>query len=116
MFRLDNKVAAIFGGSGYLGQYICQALIEQGAIVYNYDIRPGSGKIYELLNTKHKSQYHYIELDATNQERIREEAKNLIEKEKKLDILITSTTMKTNDFYLPFEEVSLESWNVWYDG
>ena len=112
MFRLDNKIAVILGGSGYLGQQLCKALVEQGAIVYNYDIKSGNSNIIELLNTEYNDQYNFIQLNATNQKQLSMEYEKLLAKEKRIDILITSTTLKGNDFYLPFEEVSLEGWNI----
>jgi NAD(P)-dependent dehydrogenase (short-subunit alcohol dehydrogenase family) len=112
MFRLDNKIAVIFGGSGYLGQQLCKVLVEQGATVYNYDIKAGKSEIVDVLENKYSKQYNFIKLDASNPKQVKKEAKKLFEKEKRIDILVTSTTMKGNDFYLPFEDVSLEGWNI----
>lgn len=112
MFRLDSKIAVIFGGSGYLGQQLCLALVEQGATLYNYDVKKGGGEIIELLESKYGDKYHFGQIDASDQKKVKEEAQALINKEKKVDILIISTTMKGNDFYLPFENVSVEGWNI----
>jgi len=112
MFRLDNKVAVIFGGSGYLGQQLCKAIVEYGATLYNFDIKHGQSDITILLESEYKNKYHYISLDISDQEQLKLEYEKLIGLQKKVDILITSTTIKGKDFYLPFEEVSLESWNI----
>jgi NAD(P)-dependent dehydrogenase (short-subunit alcohol dehydrogenase family) len=112
MFRLDDKIAVIFGGSGHLGQELCKALLTQGAKLYNYDIRPMGDAVNTYIEDNYFDKYNFIKLDATNEGDLKKAYIELIEKEKKVDILVTSTTMKGNDFYLPFEEVSLDGWNI----
>ncbi|MCF8296147.1 MAG: SDR family oxidoreductase [Melioribacteraceae bacterium] len=112
MFRLDSKVAVIFGGSGYLGKQFCSALLKQGAVVVNLDQKLFAKT--ELLDcTPDESEkFHSLKVNATDENELKKNREKIIKDFGKVDILINSTTMKGNDFYLPFEDVSLEGWNI----
>jgi NAD(P)-dependent dehydrogenase (short-subunit alcohol dehydrogenase family) len=53
-----------------------------------------------------------LKTDATNKESLEILREKILDTEKTVDILVNTATMKGNDFYLPFEEVSLEGWNI----
>ena len=116
MFRLDEKIAAIFGGSGHLGQQLTRGLLGQGATIYNYDVKSPENPNSEDLNKEYPGRYKFIKLDATDQSGLKLAFKDIVSENGHIDILVTSTTMKGNDFYLPFEEVSLEGWNIGLTG
>lgn len=104
LFDLKNKVVVIFGGQGHLGKVICTYLAQLGAKVYSCDVKNDVTSSTENLKFKY--------LDATNKEQILDFRDHLIEEEKRVDVLINCVTMKGADFYLPFEEVSLEGWDI----
>ncbi len=112
MFELTNKVIVIFGGSGYLGQYFCKALLEYGGTVYNCDLTENVNPVLNETINKNKSRYQFLKSDATNKKNLKSLYEHIINTEKQVDVLINSTTMKGNDFYMPFEKVSLEGWNT----
>jgi len=112
MFRLDNKTIVLFGGNGYLGQQFCKVLVEYGATLYNCDIRELKSEILNMLAEKYPEKYNFRKINATQKEELKKLYNEIIDRENKVDVLINSTTMKGDDFYLPFEEVSLEGWNV----
>lgn len=109
MFRLDQKVAIVIGGNGHLGKEFCKALYDFGAIVYCID----HVKLPADPETRFdSSRYIYREVDATEKVELEQLAKDIYLTQGRIDVLVNSSTMKGSDFYLPFEEVSLEGWNI----
>lgn len=111
MFSLTNKVVVIFGGNGYLGSNFNEALLEAGSKIYCCDIKKDNEK-NKVLKSKYPDQFIQIIVDATNKKELKDLYNFIVDKESAVDILINTTTMKGDDFYLPFEEVSLEGWNI----
>ena len=107
-FRLENKVAVIFGGSGYLGNEFCKTMLDYDAIVHSCDIKENDS-VAELAK-KNPGQFFFHKMDATDKNQIIAIKDKIIASHDKIDILINSTTMKGDDFYLPFDRVSLEGW------
>jgi NAD(P)-dependent dehydrogenase (short-subunit alcohol dehydrogenase family) len=116
MFNLDNKIVVLFGGNGYLGKRFCQTLLENGAILYNCDIGTSQDQEIEILRETYPKKYFEHILDASNQEELKTLYNQIIKKHNRVDVLINSTTSKGDDFYLPFEEVSLEGWEIGMKG
>jgi len=112
LFDLKGKTAIVFGGNGVLGRQFCTALLEYGAKVYSCDINTLLTEETRSLEDKFPGKFEIIEVNATDKKSLLKFRKNFLAREKKLDILVNSTTMKSDDFYLPFEDVSLEGWNT----
>lgn len=112
IFSLDNKISVVFGGNGYLGKHFCRALLEYGAKVYSCDINISETDDIIALKKGYPEKYKLLEVDATNKEILRNLKENILKNEDRVDILVNLTTMKGKDFYLPFEDVSLEGWNI----
>lgn len=107
IFDLTGKVAIIFGGSGTLGRQFTTSLMDYGAQVISCDIVIPEVKLEGV---------HYEEIDASNPESVSKMADKLIEKFKTIDVLINSVSAKGPDFYLPFDETSLEGWELGMKG
>jgi|SRR3989338_1938643 len=112
LFDLTNKVALVFGGNGYLGRQFCKALLEQGAKVYCCDLNTEESGQTKELRKEFSKRFEMAKVDASNKKELLKLRNYILKKEKTVDILVNTTTMKGNDFYLPFEEVSLEGWNI----
>ncbi len=110
MFSLENKIVVLFGGNGYLGYHFNRILLEYGAKVYTCD-RSDISKDNRKLEEKNK-RLIYKRLDALSKRDLNYLKDEIIETEGRVDVLINSTTSKGDDFYLPFEDVSLEGWNL----
>lgn len=112
LFNLNNKVAVVFGGSGYLGKEFCKALLEYGAKVYCCDININESGETSALKEKYSKKFEMVKVDATVKEGLIQLREHILKKEKTVDIIVNTVYMKGEDWYLPFEEVSLEGWNL----
>jgi NAD(P)-dependent dehydrogenase (short-subunit alcohol dehydrogenase family) len=112
MFRLDGKVTVIFGGNGYLGKEFCKSLLEYGAVVYCVDINITPNQETDILLLKYPDKFFLEKLNKTNKDNLISIRDKILLKEKKIDVLINSATAKGKDFYLPFDEVSVEGWEI----
>ncbi len=112
MFRLDGKVALLFGGFGYLGRHFCRALLEYGATLYACDKVSGEMDVAD----EDRKRFFPVRCDVSRKSEL-DALRRKIEKEQgRLDVLINCLTAKGDDFYLPFEEVSEEGWNIGLHG
>ncbi|MGB1307440.1 MAG: SDR family oxidoreductase [Oceanihabitans sp.] len=103
MFDLSEKVAIIFGGSDILGSQFVKTLIEYNATVISCDI---------IIPEEKLDTVEYLKINALEKEELDNLSAAIVKKHGSIDILINSVTAKGNDFYLPFEDVSLEGWNI----
>lgn len=114
---LNKRIAIITGGTGFLGQQHCLALLEKGAIVFNLDLLP-----LEILNltefAPYSENFHNIKCDITNEKTVEESFKQVIEHKGKIEILINNASIdhkvpsnlseNKNDFR--FENFDFSSW------
>jgi NAD(P)-dependent dehydrogenase (short-subunit alcohol dehydrogenase family) len=107
LFDLSEKVTVLFGGSGILGTQFAKALSDHGAIVISCDL-----KNPEIQDKR----IQYIEMNAAEPKEVEKVAQQLIDEYRRIDVLINSVTAKGSDFYLPFDEVSLEGWEIGLKG
>lgn len=116
MFSLENKVVVLFGGNGYLGKHFCKALLNQGAILYSCDINIEEDETVQGFRKEFTNKFFLKKIDATSKIELKELYNEIVSKQARVDVLVNSTTSKGNDFYLPFEEVSLEGWEIGLKG
>jgi NAD(P)-dependent dehydrogenase (short-subunit alcohol dehydrogenase family) len=115
---LTKKIAVITGGSGFLGQQHCLALLEKGAIVFNFDLTP-----LAILNLKEFTPYGKnffdITCDITNEKNVEEAFERVIELQGKVDILINNASidhkvpsdLSENRNEFRFENFDFSSWH-----
>jgi NAD(P)-dependent dehydrogenase (short-subunit alcohol dehydrogenase family) len=115
MFRLDDKIAVVFGGNGYLGHFFNKALLEYGAIVYSCDINEIS-VANRKLQDEFSERFFHRRINASSKEELLSLKEDILELYDRVDVLVNSTTSKGDDFYLPFEEVSKEGWEIGLEG
>lgn len=114
MFRLDGKIVVLIGGSGYLGKEFTKSLLDYGAIVYSCDIK--ESEFINNFKEQYDDRYHFYITDCTDKEEIIKFKDMILGKENRVDVLVNSVTAKGDDFYLPFEDVSLEGWEIGIKG
>jgi len=112
IFNLTNKVAVLIGGNGYLGRQFCRSLLAFGATVYSLDRDASETTETKTLKKHYPQRFTLLAVDASKKEDLQRVKNHIVAKEKHIDILITTTTAKGDDFYQPFEDVSLEGWNI----
>ena len=112
MFSLEKKVIVMFGGNGYLGRQFCKVILDSGGKLYSCDTNINETDEIKQLKKEYPQQFNLIKVDATKTKELEIIYREIVTEEKKVDVLINTTTMKSDDFYLPFEEVSLDSWNI----
>lgn len=119
LFSLKNKSVVLFGGRGYLGGYFTEALLKQGAVVHNVDIKDIDDSLNKKiigLKEKYNEKLHFYKCDASQKKEINTVKKEILSNSNKVDVLINAITAKGNDFYKPFPKVSLEGWEIGLKG
>ena len=99
IFSMSGKVVMIFGGSGKLGIQFSKILKENGAKVY-------------LLDKKrvNKNEY-FIKCDVQKLNDIKNSFKKIINKEKKIDVIIYNVYSKPQNYYEKFENYKKKTWD-----
>lgn len=105
IFDLSGKNVVLFGASGVLGKQFTRTLVDYNAKVICCDIKITDDQIIS-------DNIEYFILDAGNEKDLLEFRDHIITKYKHIDVIVNSLTAKYNDFYLPFDEVSLEGWEI----
>ena len=108
-FLLKNKYAVVIGGSGQIGIETCRILLEAGATVINVDI---------FNNLKVKKNYHFHNVDISNEKEVLNFKKIYIKKYKKINILINHSHYKgnfkkldpKNNFFSQLHEYPTKEW------
>lgn len=90
-FRLDGKICLITGGAGFLGKKHAEAILDAGGIPVLLDISDVIVKkgVDELKN-KYNTEVAGYAVDITNKEAIVNTREKILEKYKKIDVLINN--------------------------
>ena len=117
---LENNIVVISGGGGFLGLYFAEAVAEFGAIPLLLDINKIG--IDKNLNALQKNNYTAFgfECDISDSANINLIVSKIIEKYKKVDVLINATNFvginpsnfedDTNQYFASFENYSEDLW------
>ncbi len=103
--NLQGKVAIVTGGSSGIGQGVALKLAQDGASVVVFDNAPCNTTL-ELISDIGK-EASYIQLDISNAEAVSKCFKEVIEQQKKIDILVNCAGIN-NDAML--HKMTLEQW------
>lgn len=92
LFCMDRKVVLITGGSGYLGKPMTEVLSEYGATVIIGSRNEDKNKqLANELFDRIKEHVEVVTLDISNGDMIEETIKGIIDKHKKIDVLINNS-------------------------
>ncbi|WP_436860472.1 SDR family oxidoreductase [Mammaliicoccus lentus] len=110
--KIDGKVIIVTGGSSGIGRSIVLSLLENGAIVYNTDLNKS--------DISHRN-YHYIEVDVTNENQINNVVKQIMNKNNKIDVLINNAGINLPRMLVdvkseqPEYEINMKDLNLMFD-
>jgi gluconate 5-dehydrogenase len=108
MYDLSGKVAIVTGGAGGLGAPVCTALASAGAdvVVVDMDLKRAELVAEEIKSLGRKSMA--LRVDVTKEDEVKKMVRDVIEKLKRVDILIPFAGMNIPK---PAEDYPLEDWN-----
>lgn len=100
MKRLENKVAVITGGAQGIGKSAVKKFAEEGAVVIIWDVNEekANSTIEELKPVSNKLEFYKV--DVTSLDSVSNAAKQIIEKHKKIDILINNAGITRDASFL----------------
>lgn len=107
MNRLENKVSIITGGAQGIGKATVKKFAEEGAVVFIWDVNEekASATINELKSLSEKIEFQRV--DVTNLDSVSEAAKRIVEKHKRIDILINNAGITRDASFL---KMTPEQW------
>ncbi len=109
-FSLQDNVALVAGGRGYLGVRIGNALAEAGALVYSADLPALSAAKRKEGGAEARQDIRQRDVDVTDPESVRTLVDGVVDEAGRLDVLVCSITAKPKDFYVPYTKASLAGW------
>jgi NAD(P)-dependent dehydrogenase (short-subunit alcohol dehydrogenase family) len=100
-FKLKGKVAAIVGGTGYLGSALGRAMAESGMTVYVLDLPEASRKNLTFKNT-------FIGCDATSKEMLERAAQQIVKRSKRVDVLLNAAGVNAPTPFLDIQTSEID--------
>ena len=114
LFSLKGKTIVVTGGTGYLGQAICEGLVEAGAFVYIASLNEQKCiNLAGMLAEKYNGNCRGLHLDIKDHHLIEKSFKEVVEYNGKIDVLINNASFSANG---ELEHVSEEDWLGGLDG
>lgn len=109
MFRLDDKVAVVTGGSRGIGRAICVALAEAGAhVVVNYQgNEAAAGKTLELLQSV-GGKGELAQFDVSNPQSVDTAVRDLAKAHGRIDVLVNNAGIAIDQLLLRLAPEDLE--------
>lgn len=98
--KLKDKVIVVTGGSGLLGKSFLQYLLNEGAVVFNFDVISSEG----IFNS------NFVYCDITNEISLNEALSNLIQNYQRIDGWVNNAYPRTKDWGDEFEDINYNSW------
>jgi len=107
--KLKNKVAIVTGGARGIGKEICRTFLEEGAIVYIFDVddQGGNKTASEFKSSYSDSKVEFLRVDITSEENVEESIDKIIGNEGRVDILVNNAGITRDNLIL---RMSLEDW------
>ena len=105
---LEGKVAVVTGGGRGIGRQVCLRLAREGAKIAIFDLEEDSSrKVVEEIESKGGEAF-FIRVDVGELEQVNEAVKRVIDKFKRVDILINNAGITCDRLLLRMEE---EDWD-----
>lgn len=107
-FRLDGKIVVVTGAAGMLGTEAVAAFIHAGARVCALDVSPSA---LDRLKSGNDS-LMTIEANVSEKTSLLRAYRQMEDRWGPADVLFNNAATKSENFFVPFEEFSLEEWNA----
>lgn len=104
-FDLKNKVCLITGGAGFLGSRFSRLLAGYGATVIILDIKNGEHLADEIKRTEKNKKVIFQECNIADGASVRSAVKNILNKFKRIDVLINNAYPRNKNYGRAFEKV-----------
>lgn len=79
--EIERKVIIVTGGTSGIGRQIVNSLLENGAIVYNVDLKD---------NPIDNENYYFIQTDVTDEEAVQSTVSQILEEQSQIDVLVNN--------------------------
>jgi len=114
LMSLNNRVAIVTGGGGYIGSVFCETLAEMGASVAVLDLdRDRCDQVAERITTPGNDAFS-LSVDLANEEQVRAISEKVLAQFGRIDILVNCAafvgTSDLTGWTVPFDEQSVETW------
>ena len=108
LFSLQDKVAAVVGGTGVLGATFCRGLADAGAsvAVLGRSAERGTAVVAELERFGHAAMR--VTLDATDRQQIQAAERSIVERFGGVDILVNAAGINSTT---PFFDIKEDEWH-----
>ncbi len=97
--KIEENIVVITGGSSGIGAAIVKSQLENGAIVYNLDVKDSEEK-----NTN----YSFIRTDVTNKIEVKHSIETIINKHHRIDVLINNAGINLPRLLVDYREEAIE--------
>jgi len=107
--KLENKICVITGGAAGIGKKISQCFLQEGAIVYVFDINQSQGNIteMELSSLYGKEKVFYKNVNVVDESQVERAIDEIAARHQCIDILINNAGITRDNLIM---RMSLEDW------
>jgi len=108
MNRLENKVAAVTGGSNGFGEATCLRMAENGAAIGILDMDTKGAELAHRIEAS-GGRAMFVQVDVTDEGQVRDAMQAVEQQLGRLDILVNNAGIEGEN--TPTDQLSLEEWN-----
>jgi len=108
-FRLDDRIALVVGGRGFLGRVVASALADRGAHVVSADLVARS-RVAAGVERADDQRIEEVQVDVAEQASVDALVDHMQRAHGRIDVLVYAVTSKPDDFYAAYTECSIEGW------
>jgi len=107
--KLENKICVITGGAAGIGRKISQCFLQEGAIVYIFDVNQSQGDTAatELSSVYGKEKVFYKNVNVTDESQVEKTLDEIAAKHQSIDVLVNNAGIIRDNLIM---RMSLEDW------
>jgi 3-oxoacyl-[acyl-carrier protein] reductase len=107
--KLENKICVITGGAAGIGRKISQYFLQEGAIVYIFDVnqRQGDATAIELSSVYGEEKVFYKNVNVTDESQVEKALDEIASKHQSIDVLVNNAGITRDNLIM---RMSLEDW------